>query len=51
MGIWMLATAFLIMVTYATVAGWVLLYGWEALTGSFTGLNGGIEQRFCRDGR
>ena len=40
MGIWMLATAFLIMVTYATVAGWVLLYGWEALTGSFTGLNG-----------
>ena len=40
MGIWMLATAFLIMVTYATVAGWVLLYGWEALTGSFKGLNG-----------
>ena len=40
MGLWMLATAFLIMVTYATVAGWVLIYGREALTGAFVGLDG-----------
>ena len=39
MGLWMLATAFLIMVTYATVAGWVLIYGREALTGAFVGLD------------
>ena len=44
-----LMTAFLIMATYATVAGWVLAYLWSASSNQFTGIDpAGASDYFAR---